>query len=408
MHSICSDKERYRRRRETGKLKSVSLLSSPGKHIYEKKRWKVNQQGKRAKDRENREIQNYLSMNSPPESPDVQAQDNQNRDVPCARNERGGKADSIQTPKQRGRKKVNRNRRKVYHDLQKSQKKLENALQKVDKYRKRLDRLTKKHTTEQSPRTKARKQMRGGHGNLRRTHVFHNTLVSQLRQTYHQKKIKEKQIISKVIAGNILKKYRLVYAAHKELGISYKTMRKNIMTPGLQYSRKKHSNVVSNTTKEKIKEFLERDNNSRATTGKKDIITRQKFKKQKRYLNDSLFRLYQSFKEEYPQVKISYSKFCDNRPFWVVKPSIQDRDTCLCKTHANIQLMADKLLYLKVISTNRIENLMHSLCCESPTKACMYRECVHCQDKEVQTAAFEPGEQTQWMEWRVNSPCGLC
>ena len=76
MHSICSDKERYRRRRETGKLKSVSLLSSPGKHIYEKKRWKVNQQGKRAKDRENWEIQNYLSMNSPPESPDVQAQDN--------------------------------------------------------------------------------------------------------------------------------------------------------------------------------------------------------------------------------------------------------------------------------------------------------------------------------------------
>ena len=237
MHSICSDKERYRRRRETGKLKSVSLLSTR-EHRYEKKRWKVNQQRKRAKDRENREIQNYLSMNSPPESPDVQAQDNQNRDVPCARNERGGKADSIQTPKQIGRKKVNRNRRKVYHDLQKSQKKLENALQKVDKYRKRLDRLTKKHTTEQSPRTKARKQMRGGHGNLRKTLVFHNTLVSQLRQTYHQKKIKEKQIISKVIAGNILKKYRLVYAAHKELGISYKTMRKNIMTPGLQYSRK--------------------------------------------------------------------------------------------------------------------------------------------------------------------------
>lgn len=231
----------------------------------------------------------------------------------------------------------------------KSLKKLENALQKVDKYRKRLDRLTKKHTTEQSPRTKARKQIRGGHGNLRKTLVFHNTLVSQLRQTYHQKKIKGKQIISKVIAGNILKKYRLVYAAHKELEISYKTMRKNIMTPGLQYSR--HSNVVSNTTKEKIKEFLERDNNSQATTGKKGTITRQKFKKQKRYLNDSLFRLYHSFKEEYPQVKISYSKFCENCPFWIVKPSIQDRDTCLCKTHANIQLMADKLLYLKVIST---------------------------------------------------------
>lgn len=118
---LQSEKERYRRRRETGKLKSVSLLSTR-EHRYEKKRWKVNQQRKRAKDREKREIENYLSMSSPPESPDIHTQENQNRDVPNARNERVGMADSVQTPKQRGCKKVNRNKRKVYYDLQKSQK----------------------------------------------------------------------------------------------------------------------------------------------------------------------------------------------------------------------------------------------------------------------------------------------
>lgn len=47
---LQSEKERYRRRRETGKLKSVSLLSTR-EHRYEKKRWKVKQR-KRAKDRE--------------------------------------------------------------------------------------------------------------------------------------------------------------------------------------------------------------------------------------------------------------------------------------------------------------------------------------------------------------------
>jgi len=106
---------------------------------------------------------------------------------------------------------------------------------------------------------------------------------------------------------------------------------------------------------------------------------------QKRFFNDSLYSLFLKFKREYPHAKLSYAEFCKNRPFWVVAPSAKDRETCLCKTHANTQLMADKLFHHKVIASNKIDRLMESLCCDKSTKRCMYRECDICQEKQLET-----------------------
>ena len=145
---------------------------------------------------------------------------------------------------------------------------------------------------------------------------------------------------------------------------------------------------------------MERDDNSRATTGKKETRTRNKKKMQKRFLNEPMQKLHQKFRREYPEVKISYNEFCKRRPFWVVKPTVKDRDTCLCKTHANLQFMADKLLYHKVIKSSNIEDLIVSLCCKNLTKDCMYRQCSLCEAKDLQTSAFDHGEQTWWFEWK--------
>ncbi|KAK6307842.1 hypothetical protein J4Q44_G00211130 [Coregonus suidteri] len=85
-------------------------------------------------------------------------------------------------------------------------------------------------------------------------------------------------------------------------------------------------------------------------------------------------------------------------PFWVVKPTVQDRDTCLCKTHANLQFIEDKLQYHKVIRCSNIENLIESLCCENLKKECMYRECPLCQAKELKTSDFDAEEEIESME----------
>lgn len=110
-------------------------------------------------------------------------------------------------------------------------------------------------------------------------------------------------------------------------------------------------------------------------------------------------KLHAKFKREYPEIKISYSEFCKRRPFWIIKPTVKDRDTCLCKTHANLQCKADKLFFHKVIKSSKIEDLVESLCCSS-NKQCMYRECAVCEEKTLDVSTFDPGTLTSWYEWK--------
>lgn len=72
-----------------------------------------------------------------------------------------------------------------------------------------------------------------------------------------------------------------------------------------------------NNAKKLIQEFLEKDECSRLTAGKKETVTRKK--KQIRLLNDSLLSWYSKFKNTVNN-KISYSLFCRYRPFWILSP----------------------------------------------------------------------------------------
>jgi len=58
------------------------------------------------------------------------------------------------------------------------------------------------------------------------------------------------------------------------------------------------------------------DINSRARAGKNETITRNKEKKQKRYLHDTVRNLHEKFCIE--KGMISYSAFCKPKVFWVV------------------------------------------------------------------------------------------
>lgn len=121
---------------------------------------------------------------------------------------------------------------------------------------------------------------------------------------------------------------------------------------------------------------------------------------QTRFLLDSMKTLHMKFRHEYPDVKLSYTEFCRQRPFWVVQPTIKDRDTYLCKLHSNMQFMANRLSFHKVIKTSKVTDLIYSLSCENVTKECMYRECRDCRDRQLETLAYDPEEQTWWFQWR--------
>lgn len=148
----------------------------------------------------------------------------------------------------------------------------------------------------------------------------------------------------------------------------------------MEFHRKQQSNVITNADEITVAHFLERDDNSRATTGKQDTITRKQVKMQKRLLSNSLKNLHLKFKVENPNIKISYTEFYKRKPFWVVHPSFKDRETSLCKLCENAQFMAARLFQQSVLQTSKAEDLMLSIC-YTPSKECMYRECSICKKK---------------------------
>ena len=60
--------------------------------------------------------------------------------------------------------------------------------------------------------------------------------------------------------------------------------------------------------------------------GKK--MTRNKIKKQKIMLTNSMKALRKQFLSQNEDIKVFYAMFCKLRPFWIVDPKCESRDTC--------------------------------------------------------------------------------
>ncbi|CAC5383317.1 unnamed protein product [Mytilus coruscus] len=120
---------------------------------------------------------------------------------------------------------------------------------------------------------------------------------------------------------------------------------------------------------------------------------------QKRYLNDDLRHLHEKFYSEFPEHPVSYSMFCKCRPFWIVKPSTKDRETCLCIKHENIHYLIEKLYQSQLITTKRVETFIDNICCDIANKNCMYRQCNICEKKEVEMNEQDLTQQVSWYKW---------
>nr|CAI5853187.1 unnamed protein product [Callosobruchus analis] len=79
------------------------------------------------------------------------------------------------------------------------------------------------------------------------------------------------------------------------------------------------------------KNFFGRDDVSRATAGKKEIVTFKKNKMQKRYLLDNMKNLYTSFKIENPTLRCSSAVLTDTDHFMLclLLPLLQEEHVCV-------------------------------------------------------------------------------
>ena len=168
---------------------------------------------------------------------------------------------------------------------------------------------------------------------LPRRLILGNALIDNLAKDRNFAPRKRKTIKGNMAVramAEVIKKYRCIKQVGKELGISTNKMKNMHICKVHPSIKTKYGN--------KVRLFLEREDNSTVLPGKRDVKIHKKIVMQKRILNDYLHNLHQKFLMEFPDLKISLSSFCRLRPIHVLPTSFSSRKTCLCTYHQNFAL----------------------------------------------------------------------
>lgn len=293
--------------------------------------------------------------------------------------------------KDRGRAVLKRDRSAAYRRIKQLELELDNAKRKAEKYRKRYQRQRvggSCKTSSETPRTKTRRLLANFHRHKKsvtKVLTFHYALVDGIRHRYQETtEERHKRVFTRLVSNQVIRRYKLATMTSEQCGIPAKKCYKRAAesVPDFAAWRRKSRNAYAKTELLKtVANFFTRDDVSRISAGKKETVTQNKLKKQKRLLTDSLRNLHMKFCSE--NRTISYSLFCRLRPFWVLPPSERDRDTCRCRVHDNLQFVVDKLHSLSLLHCTSIERLCESISCDIHNKNCMYGMCSSCRDARI-------------------------
>ena len=175
---------------------------------------------------------------------------------------------------------------------------------------------------------------------LRRQLIFGQALMDEV-STAKTNNIKNRRSLSSMVSGQIVKKYRMVSRLSENLGFSRRTLTK--VNTKWESRIRDRRNRLQQKFSEEVREFYERDDNSRAQPGKADYTSKDGTKTQKRVLTDYLKNLYEKFKSEHISIHISLSTFSRMRPHHIQTTSFITRSSCLCTKHQNMALILKSL-----------------------------------------------------------------
>ena len=296
-----------------------------------------------------------------------------------------------------GAQKRKKNTKRHYYVVRKLELKIDQLKTRVAKYRKRYQRLVMKTAKfSNSPSSKLNREFRNEKisPRVRRKLLFAESLQADLRSSYRSLKSKKiKQIFTSTLSLKYTAKYRFMSRAKPFFPWNANVKKQKFGVA------KKSVNLVRET----VIEFFQSDDVSTQAPGKKDCITFKKKRKQKRYLNNSLLFLHRKFCDENPFV-VSYTTFCRMKPFWVLNRKVDERDTCLCISHENMDLITKRMKEEKILSTSCIDQLIgDEMCCEKKDAPnvtdCLFRKCDVCSSKMIVFNEFEDEEETHYDRW---------
>lgn len=360
------ERERWKKRKEQGKIKQIAEMTERQKRIQRKK-WRESSKKKYDQKKSREELVQKLEEDTPPSSP-LQFENEEQAILLRPQEDRRVREGRLR-------------RRRTLHKLRTEIANLKEAIKKETKkklkYKQRLKRIASKKQDKKATPLKKVEEMIGDQKvtpTVKRNLIFGEVMRTQLMENY--KKINtndEKKLFRKHVFGDRISKLKKTTQLTRTTSCY---VRRKITS----LKRKNKMNMVRKI----IQSFFESDETSRVCPGKFDFVKRNKIKKQKRLLNDSMKNLYKVFLSKNP-ITISYATFCKCRPFWVVYPSVAKRDTCLCILHTNFGLIVQKMKILGMIKEATPQDVCKTLCCPSNKldEKCLKRYCDKCKSFRI-------------------------
>lgn len=219
----------------------------------------------------------------------------------------------------------------------------------------------------------------------------HHVLVDTIKERYENSNTNcEKKVLKNIVSCDIAKKYKMKTKMRSYFGLRGKIRQIEV--------KKQNFSLLNH-----LKKFYERDDNSIATAGKKEVKTLKKETRQRRYLLGTLKQLHRKYKSE--GGRISFATFKRYRPFYILSPKVNTRNTCACKRHENLQMKANQLKSMCITDTKSLDDLLLMVVCDAKKKECAYGECENCKDKAVEFKLDGKNlhDSVSWSEWTLKN-----
>jgi len=153
-------------------------------------------------------------------------------------------------------------------------------------------------------------------------------------------------------------------------------------------NKKTGSKVLPEGTITAVKEFYCRQDISRELPGKNNYVSVKengtRVKKTKRLVLGNLSHIYDLFVEEFPNHKISFSKFAELRPRECCLASNGGmHNVCVCTIHENPKLMFEGANLKRLVGWKSVSECVKMLVCSEPSAKCYLRTCENCPDSNA-------------------------
>lgn len=376
------ERQRWHKRKSQGKVKTVSEMSER-ENRKQKRDWKDRQRKCRSKNATQLSNSQNFELY-------LERIENQVQHTAAKRKEK-----SPRYSYNRAQKKLDQLNKKLSEECIKHKKESGRYKQ---KYYRMLRQVSDVTTT---PRKTVKKMFHSGTKSvLRKKLLFSEVLFAQLRQKYRNASSeKEKRGMTNVLSGKIIAKYRMQNMLRNTIGLSRRQCQNNTKTDNVKFPQRMKYQSISIKLRSNVRSFFLRDDNSVATSGKKDTRTKFGQKVQRRLLKGTLKSLFHKYKAENAESQISYTVFCRLRPFWVESPKAQDRKTCQCKVHENTAFIVKAMHVNGLVSTSNPDELIKDIVCDVKSAECMFNECSVCRDKWPEFPSHDNTDEVMWEQW---------